>query len=126
MAAEADDSEVTTLAQRIARLVTRVLKQYVDNAKRELKSDVVRLFIGVAFLLFGGVLSVHMVIFAHITLVVVLDTLGVPLWAVVGGVFLLDAAAVLFCLLAARFLLFRPILPRTRKQVAEAWHFLVG
>jgi hypothetical protein len=118
--------EPTSFVQRVAKLVTRVASQYVTNAKKELESDVVRLAIGVGFVFISAVFGVHTVIVAHVAIVVGISELGAPLWAVVTGLFLVDLMVFLFCLLMARILLWRPLLPRTRKQVAEAWRFLVG
>ncbi len=116
----------SSFVQRVAKLLTRVAGQYVTNAKKELESDITRLAIGVGFVFISAVFGVHTVIVAHVALVVGISELGAPLWAVVTGLFLVDVMVFFFCLLMARLLLWRPLLPRTRKQVGEAWRFLVG
>jgi hypothetical protein len=128
--AEAPDKsaveEPTSFVQRVAKLVTRVAGQYVTNAKKELESDIVRLAVGAGFVFISAVFGVHTVIVAHVAIVVGISELGAPLWAVVIGLLLVDVMVFFFCLLMARLLLWRPLLPRTRKQVGEAWRFLVG
>ena len=128
MAASSDvtDAEATTFVQRVARLSARVANRYVDNAKAEAKGDVLRIAIGIMFMGLSGVLAVHTVVFAHVAFIVAVHALGAPLWAVVGVVVLSDACLMMACALIARILLWQPLLPRTRRQIAEAWHFLVG
>lgn len=126
MDAEAAVEEPTTFVERVAKLVTRVAGQYVTNAKKELESDIVRLMMGMGFIFVGAVFGVHTVIVAHVAILVGISALGAPLWAVVLGLLLVDLFVFLFCLLMARLMLWRPLLPRTRKQIGEAWRFLVG
>jgi hypothetical protein len=118
--------EPTRFVQRVAKLVTRVANQYITNAKKELESDIVRLATGLGFVFISAVFGVHTVVVAHVAIVVGISELGAPLWAVVTGLFLVDVMVFFFCVLMARLLLWRPLLPRTRKQVSEAWRFLVG
>lgn len=107
-------------------LLSRIGKQYVDNAKKELQSDIIRLALGVTSLAVMALFAVHAVIFAHVLVVLALVWLGLPPPAAAGVVFFVDLCVVGFMALMARLLLFRPLLPRTRKQVTDAWAFIVG
>lgn len=118
--------DASSLPGRLLALLRKIAQRQVDSAKAELRGDVQRLLMGVVALGMMGLFSIHAVIFAHVLLVVGLYSLGLPLWGVVGAVFFGDVGVVLLAAIAARFLLLRPLLPRTRKQLGDAWTLLVG
>lgn len=112
----ADESTLTT---RLLRAVTGVLEKYAAEARDEAWREVRRLVVGFIALVFMGVFMLHAAAFGHAAAVAIAVHFGAPLPYVLGAVVVFDASMALFALFVAWMMLWRPILPRTRKNIAE-------
>lgn len=104
---------------RLLKALTGVLEKYAQEAKDEAYREVRRFVIGLLALMMSMVFLLHAAAMAHATVIATAVQLGAPLYLVLAGIVAFDVTMVLFGLLVARISIWRPLLPRTRKNLAE-------
>lgn len=107
------------LSGRLIRAVTGVLEKYAAEARDEAYREVRRLIFGFASLILTFVFLLHAAAFGHALAVATAVHFGAPLPVVFGVVVAFDVGMALFGMLSAWLAIWRPILPRTRKNLAE-------
>jgi len=107
------------LTGRLLKAVTGVLEKYAQEAKDEAFREVRRFIVGLFALMMSMVFMLHAAAMAHATVIASAVQLGAPLYAVLAGILAFDVMMVLFGLLMARLAIWRPLLPRTRRNFAE-------
>lgn len=107
------------LIGRLLKALTGVLEKYAKEARDEAKGEVRRVIVGAMALVLTGVFMLHAAAFGHAAAVATAVHFGAPLHLVLAAVLGVDLCMAMFGLLVARIALWRPILPRTRRNVAE-------
>lgn len=114
----------TAITMKLARAGVAVGKRYAEQAKKEAERDLQRIVISLAMIVIAAVFGVHGVAFLHAFAVAALVAMGAEPWWVLGGLLAFDWLTALILLLIARAGLLRPLMPQTRKQLAELIAFL--
>lgn len=98
----------------------------MEMAQREARRDAQRVLIGVGMIVVGCLLVVMAVVIAQAFLVALLSELGIRPVYTLGGVLAGDLLAAMLLLITARFVLWRPVLPQTRRILRDTIELLVG
>jgi hypothetical protein len=115
----ADESGTSGLIGRLFRAFSGVLEKYAAEAKAEAYGEVRRVIIGLVAMVMSFVFLLHAAAFGHAAAVATAVYFGAPLHLVLAGVLVFDLTMAMFGLLVARLSIWRPLLPRTRKNLAE-------